>query len=298
MKFRVVIVTRDSAGWIGTIADAYRRLGLRPLYLVHDKTRDATAAILEKAGDEVRPITLAHDYVEAAVSQFPNFVGEDWVLRMDDDEFPSRRMIDFTQKVIGRTQEQAIVFPRREVLPHVTPLAYPTTEILYNAPLIPFLIDPQARAFRHREVAFSAEIHTPGFVPASVRLAPEDAHMVHFNTTVRSFAERLAKLARYEKQSPGAGTLTAARASLPEILLPEELRARPFETREFDDLARRLRAIPHDEAPETADPDVQARILAHFKQARAASSEELKLDVLRDRIASMPAWARAFFKLR
>lgn len=298
MKFRVVIVTRDSAGWIGTIADAYRRLGLRPLYLVHDKTRDATTEILVKAGEDVRPITLARDYVEAAISQFPNLVEEDWVLRMDDDEFPSRRMIDFTQKAINRTKEQAIVFPRREALPHVAPLAYPRMEILYNAPLIPFLIDPQARAFRHREVAFSAEIHTPGFVPASVRVAPENAYMVHFNTTVRSFAQRLAKLARYEKESPGAGILPAACTSLPEILTPEELRARPFETREFDELARRLRFIPQDEAAETADSEVQARILAHFKQARVASSEELKLDVLRDRIAALPAWARAFFDLR
>jgi hypothetical protein len=35
---------------------------------------------------------------------------------------------------------------------------------------------------------------------------------------------------------------------LPEILPPEELRARPFGTQEFDELAQRLRSVPKDKA--------------------------------------------------
>jgi hypothetical protein len=40
---------------------------------------------------------------------------------------------------------------------------------------------------------------------------------------------------------------------------------------------------------------VQGGILARFKEPRAVSDGELKLGLLRDRIAAMPAFARAFF---
>jgi hypothetical protein len=54
--------------------------------------------------------------------------------------------------------------------------------------------------------------------------------------------------ARYEKESPGAGMPDVARVCLPEILPPEELRARPFGTQEFDELTQRLRSVPKDKA--------------------------------------------------
>jgi hypothetical protein len=40
---------------------------------------------------------------------------------------------------------------------------------------------------------------------------------------------------------------------------------------------------------------VQGGILARFKEPRAVIDGDLKLGLLRDRIAAMPAFARAFF---
>ncbi|MGO9771087.1 MAG: hypothetical protein ACLPSW_16370 [Roseiarcus sp.] len=298
LHFRVIIVTRDSAPWIGIMAEAYARIGLRPLYLVHDKTRDETASILQARGDDVQLISMKHDRGESALSQLPGLVSEDWVLRMDDDEFPSRRMIAFTKATLGRVKEQAIVYARREALPKVSPLSYPRMEVQFNAPLTPFHLDPQLRAFRPRDVEFKDEIHTPGFIPMSMRPAPTSAYMVHFNTIVRPFQSRLTKLARYEKEAPGAGVMAAARLCLPELLSSEELRVRPFETREFDDLARRLAEEGRASAETTLDAELEARILAHFKQPLSARKDELMLASIRDRLDAMPTAVRSFFNLR
>jgi hypothetical protein len=239
MRFRIVIVTRDSTRWIGIIAKAYRDLGLRPLYLVHDKTRDDTSAILEELGEDVSPISMPFDRVESAIGQFPNLVAEEWALRLDDDEFPSRRMLAYADWAVPRAREQAIAFSRREVLRGIVPLSYATMETLFNTPLLPFHLDPQLRLFRHREVALTTEIHTPGIVPTSIRTAPSNAYMVHFNSTVRSLRARISKLARYEAETFGAGTLAAGRVSVPELVSPAELRTRAFETKEFDALRKR-----------------------------------------------------------
>lgn len=58
---------------------------------------------------------------------------------------------------------------------------------------------PPARA------RFTDAIHTPGFEIATSALAPEEACFVHFDWIPRFQDERMAKLRRYETQSPGSG---------------------------------------------------------------------------------------------
>src|SRR5208337_2431779 len=119
------------------IAKAYDDLGLRPLYLVHYKTRDDTASILERLGEDVAQISLPRDRVESSIAQLPHFVSEEWALRMDDDEFPSSRMIEFTKFALRKTRMQSIAYARREALREIEPLSYPTMEQLFTAPLYP-----------------------------------------------------------------------------------------------------------------------------------------------------------------
>jgi hypothetical protein len=297
MDFRVVIVTRDSARWIRIIATAYKRLGIRPLYLVHDKSSDATAEILRNLSEDVRIISIPHDRVESALVQFPDFVTEEWALRMDDDELPSRRLIAYTKGAIHSVKEEAIGHARREALPNVSPLSYPTMEVLFTSPLKPFHIDLQVRMFRPREVAYKDEIHTPGFTLRSLHVAPIDAYIVHFNQLVRSLPARLTKLAKYEKQVAGAGTLKTAYASVSELLPIEQLRARIFETREFDEIAEELRAIEHPEVTEKIEPEFEERLRIFLSSRQPADHSEMMLAALRDRIDAVPKPIRAFLKL-
>jgi len=297
LRYRIVIVTRDSARWIGIIAKAYGDLGLRPLYLVHDKTRDDTSSILERLGEDVAQISLPRDRGESSIAQLPHFVSEEWALRMDDDEFPSSRMIEFTKFALRKTRMQSIAYARREALREIEPLSYPTMERLFTAPHYPFHLDLQIRAFRPREIAPKDEVHSCGFIPTSVHVAPSDAYLVHFNTIVRPLSARLSKLARYEMESPGAGTLVSAGISVPELLNAARLRSKAFETREFDNLARSLAAIEHETTTDETNPEVESHIRSAFSQEAERSDDEAKLSELRDRIEALPKAFRTFLKL-
>jgi len=48
--FTVVIPTRDSAAWIGTLLDHYRARGVTPTLFLDSRTRDETRAIAQRAG--------------------------------------------------------------------------------------------------------------------------------------------------------------------------------------------------------------------------------------------------------
>jgi hypothetical protein len=297
MRFRIAIVTRDSERWIAIVAREYRRLGLRPLFLVDDKTTDATISVLRMLGEEALPISLPQPSVESALAQFPNFFREEWVLRMDDDEFPSCGLIKFLSRATAKTREEAIAFPRREALPFGLPLRYPTMEMLYSAPPWPFHLDPQVRAFRHREVDYTDEIHTPGFIPRSIAVAPIGAYLVHFNSIIRTLPERLKKLANYEKAQEGAGTLPAARASVPELVPESDLRMRVFETNEFDALSLSLANIENEPVTRPDDTEAEARIRTALSHSTQMNDVELKLQRLLELIETLPKPLRAFYRL-
>jgi hypothetical protein len=51
--FRMVIPTRDSAPWIVALAQAYERVGVRPLFVVDSRSSDGTCGELHRAGADV-----------------------------------------------------------------------------------------------------------------------------------------------------------------------------------------------------------------------------------------------------
>jgi len=198
---------------------------------------------------------------------------------------------------LDQTREQAVAYARREVLPGSFPLTYPTIEILYSAPLTPFHLDLQMRTFRHREVVYKDEIRTPGFLPESLRVAPSNAYIAHFNSTVRSFPARLLKLARYEKEKRGAGTLPVARTNVPELVPMNDFRPRRFETDEFDALARQLGAIEHPIETEKPDPEIERLIREAFAQRTPMSMNVEKLVKIRHLLDALPKPLRSYFGL-
>jgi hypothetical protein len=73
--YRIVVPTRDSAGWVGLFAAAYRRLGVAPLYLCDSRSADATRAVLERLGAEVVVVTPNANRVEAMLGFAREAVG-------------------------------------------------------------------------------------------------------------------------------------------------------------------------------------------------------------------------------
>jgi hypothetical protein len=182
-------------------------------------------------------ITPQHDRVEDIVWRVGHESSTEWLLRIDDDEFPSASMLDWIRRQLVMLENDAVGFSRRWCWYHAGRLAYATPRDFFWRPELPDQLDSQLRLFRPNHVEWTTNIHTDGFTAKNTLFAPPSAYFCHFDWMIRSHAQRKEKMARYDAQQPGAGTGTA-RFYLPEDRAADDLRLRPLETREFNRLAR------------------------------------------------------------
>lgn len=113
-SWRVVVPTRDSAGWLLSFADAYRKLGLSPLYLFDTRSSDNTLALLHSIGADVVPVEPKLDRVEAMLAVTRDVVDADWVVRFDDDEIPSTALVSWLNRSLGTITEPSVALSRRD----------------------------------------------------------------------------------------------------------------------------------------------------------------------------------------
>jgi hypothetical protein len=248
--FRVVVPTRDSAAWIAMVADAYRRVGVRPLFVVDKRSTDGTDAVLAGAGADISHVVPVDDCVEDIIWRIPALTDARWVLRMDDDEMPSAGLLQWVRANLGALTLPKVAFPRRWALyARGGRLSYAEHKQLYYMQSRPDLLDPQVRLFRPDKVKYVRKIHTPGFsIDGGMHIAPREAYICHFDWIARTFEERHAKLMRYELALPGCGS-SLLHFYLPELVHPLDRCEVPFETDEFDSLAAmfvnyRMRTLP------------------------------------------------------
>lgn len=241
-KFRIVVPTRDSARWVATFAQAYRAVGIEPLYLYDTRSTDDTLGELMRVGAEIRQVTPAHSRVEAMLQFVPEVIETDWVVRLDDDEFPSIELIDWLDRYLPGVDCPALALSRRELAFVEGQLRYTRLEDYYFNPRDPTYLGPQWRAFMPKQVRFRDMIHTPGIDLQAWDAVPPHAYFVHLDFIVRTFNERIAKMRRYEMQAPGAGW-AFAQFYLPEVHVQEDLRWTGLETDQFDQLARKVQAL-------------------------------------------------------
>lgn len=94
--WRLFIPTRDSARWIGMILDFHMSLGLTPLVVVDARTKDNTRDIIASKGLSYLEFEPRGDFPEAGMLEYAaQHANADWLLRLDDDELPTKKLIDF-----------------------------------------------------------------------------------------------------------------------------------------------------------------------------------------------------------
>jgi glycosyltransferase involved in cell wall biosynthesis len=198
-SYRVIIPTRDSARRIGQVLDAYRRIGVEPLYIVDARSSDGTLKLLQDLGSSCIPFTPHGVIAEAGMIEFGSrAAGTEWVLRMDDDEFPSQKLLDWVAKVGTRSSKPFWGVSRRDVCLRDEGFVYsrwPARNVWTGDC---FCLNAQLRLHRVDAVRYIERLHTPGFeTPPPHAYAPEDCFFIHFNAVVRSASDRVAKLRRY-----------------------------------------------------------------------------------------------------
>ena len=233
--YRIVIPTRDSAGWIGAFAHAYRRLGVEPIYLLDRRSKDATREVLRDIGADVRIVYPQLDRVEDMLDSTGD-IPSDWLVRFDDDELPSRALLTWLEGNLASMNAPVLALSRRDLYYHDSTLCYSRMETYYFHQDDPTYLCPQYRAYRPDAVRFDNTIHSHGFVLDQYEMAPAGLYFVHFDWLMRSFEQRREKLRRYEAQQCGAGWANG-QFYLPELHHAETCRWTPIETEEFQQLA-------------------------------------------------------------
>jgi hypothetical protein len=237
-RVRVVVITRNSAHWFGALIEAYRELRIEPMVLLDASSDDGTEALLKRNNIVYARVFPEFPRVEAMIRLIPDHTDAEWVLRLDDDEFPSLALVRWINRRLHRVEASVVGLPRRWVrLGESGHCEYSNHQLLRWHEQ---RMDIQWRLFRPRRVQYQTDIHSAGFlVPPGSPVAPESDFFVHFDWVIRSWRERKEKLARYDRQQSGSG-YRFRDLYLWETCDPEAHAFMRMETDEFDRLARSL----------------------------------------------------------
>ncbi len=237
-SWRIVVPTRDGGGWLAPFARAYARLGVRPLYILDARTRDDSREILTGFGCDVVEVAAEQDRGEDVLWRGAAHADAAWLLRIDDDEMPSRALLRWMEDALPVRSEPSMYVSCRQAWHG----GYSRMEDFYFNHARPDFLMPQPRLFRPDRVRYVTDLHTPGIDPDGAGWAPPDKFFLHFDWLVRDEATRWAKLRRYEVQRPGGGRDFVA-FSIPEVQDVERLRITKLETDEFAPLLAEIGAV-------------------------------------------------------
>jgi hypothetical protein len=240
-RFKVLIPTRDSARWIGIFLDAYRKAGIEPSYVLDPRSADSTLDILRRQQADFILFAPFDDFVEAGMLEFgARHAGADWLLRVDDDEFPSRALLGWISSVGARSLNQAWYISRRSLFVRDAAIVYSRGPGNFAHPQASAFLQPQLRLFHAKRVAYLNKVHTSGLQkPVYASFAPQDAFLIHCNCLLRTPSERWSKIQKYEAIE-ALSTLRFADEYLPELFSLEHHNARRDGLDEFAELFESL----------------------------------------------------------
>jgi glycosyltransferase involved in cell wall biosynthesis len=199
----ICVPTFNSARYLDLALEYYSDIAVPVTVFVDTKSTDHTLSIARSSGFEVQLIENKTTRVSEMLGEMSRHVGTDWVLRIDDDELPTRRMIEFAQ-AIARTGSPAQDFGF---------LRFQCAVNRNGAPLYHLDYPPedhrQYRLYRPAGLVFTGLGHTCGFEQHNIvnDKAPDDAFMIHLDWVVHTKAERLEKIARYDAHTPNHGSM-------------------------------------------------------------------------------------------
>ena len=269
MKYDLVIPTRDSGAFIAAFLKAYRKLGIEPLYIVDARSVDDTRDVLHALGARVQSYEPLADFAEAGMIEFSAKAAcADWIWRLDDDEFPSRALVDWVERaevlapVVGVCRREVHHFEGRFVYSR-----WPTrlNDGDENA------VDYQYRIFKRDAVRFLQQIHTPGIeIPPDAQKIPSDAFMIHLNCILHDVEHRLTKVRKYAQHNEEL-SWSVIDESLPEYLDRNLQNYRADGLEEFSPL---LASLKPPQAPVSLPPltaEEQERVAQHLERSRTLS---------------------------
>jgi glycosyltransferase involved in cell wall biosynthesis len=192
----VIVPTINSAGHLDIVLDYYKRMGVSPVIFVDAKSTDDTFRIASNSCEHVHLIANAHGWVEGMVESISRSVATGWALRVDDDELPSRAVLEMCRGDLSGIAEPVVSFPRRNCgLTRGGQFAFDGRSDE----------DRQFRLYRVNMVSYTSDIHSPAIV-VDRNLSMRDPHfLIHFDWAVHDYEQRRSKVERYDRIAASAG---------------------------------------------------------------------------------------------
>jgi hypothetical protein len=233
--YSVLIPTKDSAAWIGTLLRHYQARGITPTLLLDARTTDTTRAIAAALGV---PVVDVHGFThtEAIVSLAKDIVKTPWALFIHDDEVPSDALFARLAGPQPPDAAQSVALPRRWAwFEPGQPLMYGRSSHWHDRTDQPGT-DHAWRLFRPDQVTYTSIMHTEGIRIDRWSRVPLEAYFVHFEWVLRSRAQRAWKLWKYDEYRWGYGKFFE-KVYVPESQPPGVIEYLPFGTTAYDELA-------------------------------------------------------------
>jgi hypothetical protein len=201
-RIQLVIPTVNSAPWLERFLEFYKSNKIRVVYAVDRRTSDGTRELVREYGFPIIEVHADEERVEAILPSIAAQVAAPWILRIDDDELPTPKLLQFAAAVAAGDTSAAYCFARANY--RVNPRSGRLERSYFFAFGIDGGLDRQCRLYRPDAVVYQDELHTAGFLPKMATNAPDDIYILHFDWVVRSEEARQRKFERYERQSPVA----------------------------------------------------------------------------------------------
>jgi hypothetical protein len=191
----IIVPVCNAATWLPSILDAYEHLNLDPLFIVDQRSSDASLNILtQRSTRRILAPSGEQPTVESLLFPILHSLRSKYLLRLDDDELPSPSLLAWIRSNFHKVSEPAIALPRRWI-------ARPGPDILmmtHGQPGHGYLgADYQYRLFQPRKIKPVTTLHSPGFDLTEFATAPPQAAIYHLDWIVRSYQQRQAKVATY-----------------------------------------------------------------------------------------------------
>ena len=180
----------------------YKQVRCFPICVIDCKSDDKTESIARSLSNSVLLNESKSLSIEEMIAEMTMHAKSKWVLRLDDDELPSKALLRYAQKVTSIDHGDAHGFIRYQcairndgfLMRHIDHCPYSHR---------------QWRLYRADKVKWTSQIHSPGFHLDDIHIinAPDSASMIHLDWALHSYEERAKKIDRYDRVSQGAGSI-------------------------------------------------------------------------------------------
>jgi peptidoglycan/xylan/chitin deacetylase (PgdA/CDA1 family) len=198
----LVIPTVNSERWLKPFLEFYKSNDIRVVYAVDRRTTDETRDLIRRNGFPFIEVEGDEPRVESILPSIAAQTAAPWILRIDDDELPTPKLMEFAANIAAGDSIAAYTFPRANYRLNTS------SGRLERSHFFAFGIDGglerTCRLFRPDCVTYHDELHSAGFLPRTEIRAPDDVYILHFDWIVRSEEARKKKFESYARQSPSA----------------------------------------------------------------------------------------------